>query len=87
MREAREVIAKDLIDGLTGDEPQGVDAAYFMTDRILTALSSAGLAVVPVEPTKEMIAAWSDIGVRFDDDVWRAGIRVAALPPLASGGG
>ncbi len=71
---------------------EGIEGRHWIKDRILTALSSAGLAVVPVEPSDEMVAAMRDAWDYFDanDDVFRREYRAAiaaALPPLASGGG
>ena len=51
---ARDVIAK--IDAL-----EGIPFGYSAADAILSALRSAGFAVVPVEPTLEMIAAWDRV--------------------------
>lgn len=53
-RTARKVIAK--IDAL-----EGIPFGYRAADDIISALRSAGFAVVPVEPTLEMIAAWDRV--------------------------
>ena len=50
---ARDVIAK--IDAL-----EGIPFGYSAADAILSALRSAGFAVVPVEPTRDMLNAAID---------------------------
>lgn len=51
---AREVIAKALRDNTR------VQASLHCSELILSALRSAGWAVVPVEPTEGMKKAWTD---------------------------
>lgn len=105
MRDARDIIANHLCDPQDRRaRKDGKPCAehYEEADAILTALSSAGLAVVPVEPTSKMLNAAIDVdslklgyiaplGFRCSpqqlfDKCYRAMIA-AALPPLASGGG
>ena len=92
MREARDIIMAALHsrDGHALKHTHGE-----ITEAILAALSSAGMAVVPVEPTETMHNAardWSlykygkPIGKEASDQCYRIMIA-AALPPLASGGG
>lgn len=91
MTEAREVIAKAMLDLKASGKP---DTANAYADAILAALSSAGMAVVPVEPSEAMrIAAqteYENVIVTNRHERMHCTIRaaiVAALPPLASGGG
>src|SRR3990167_2517833 len=53
MTSAREVLADNLLD--IEDHIGLVRTAKQEADRLLTALESAGFAIVPVEPTKRMI--------------------------------
>lgn len=61
--------------------------------RIIGALESAGLAIVPMEPTKPMIDAACDAEAKAKADVWcglasayRAMIRLGKLMALLSAG-
>ena len=51
---ARDVLIREL------DEQQGLNAPEARTDAILSALSAAGYAVVPREPTPEMCSMGAD---------------------------
>jgi len=65
----REKIANDLA-GIPFDN------TYDIADAVLTAIEEAGYAVVPVEPTYEMIQAANP---KWDLDVnWQAMIKAAA---------
>ena len=109
MREARDTTVETVARALAHDEyphrswhgwSESARGAYLRSARAaidahLTALSSAGMAVVPVEPTETMHNAardWSlykygkPIGKEASDQCYRIMIA-AALPPLASGGG
>lgn len=86
MTTAHEVIS----DYLTKWVCQTEREAGHEADAILTALSSAGLAVVPVEPTDEMMMVFEDAVYErgtTERAAMRLAIAAAALPPLASGGG
>ena len=106
MREARDVVAREVhrLSPNTVEEegwPEGgCESCYRDATAIISALSSAGLAVVPVVPTDEMILALplhGLDGIMGDDAprvIWAKQVRedwaamiAAALPPLASGGG
>jgi len=59
---AREIIAREVSAGCnTVDWERGRTDSEDVADAILSALRSAGFAVVPVEPTLEMIAAWDRV--------------------------
>ena len=98
MREARDIIADWLMDHDVNPPPG--KSTNDQADAILTALSSAGLAVVPVEPSFEMLAAFNTsvqasltyVRMKYDNVTLRRAIAAAIaaqvpLPPLASGGG
>lgn len=59
---AREIIAREVSAGCnTVDWERGRTDSEDVADAILSVLRSAGFAVVPVEPTLEMIAAWDRV--------------------------
>lgn len=60
------VSARDVIAGVDG--LQGWDIGLTAADAILAALRAAGLAVVPVEPTKAMKnAAWMHVTIGLEN--------------------
>ena len=70
---ARDVIAK--IDAL-----EGIPFGYSAADAILSALRSAGWAVVPVEPTEGMLKAgygWPSGVPTLDRRAWSAMLKAA----------
>jgi len=82
MRDARETLQDAILERL------GIPTTDADINAILTALSSAGLAVVPVEPTKQMIDAATMEVPTWDDHAskrkWRAMItevRMSTLTP------
>lgn len=99
MREARDALIGLQIDGRPGEQNGTVVLSANDVAAILTALSSAGLAVVPVEPTSKELSAIAAVYISGASDriagnpqravpaarqAWRE-IIDAALPPLASG--
>ena len=44
---------------------------------IIRELNNAGFAIVPIEPTTEMITAGWNAGIGHRADVWRAMVRAA----------
>ena len=58
---ARDVIADVAFEGKVLGHPVRFEMGHSKADAILSALRSAGFAVVPVEPTLEMIAAWDRV--------------------------
>lgn len=78
MTKARDVIARIVGDEIAGDLP-----ASTLADEVLAALTEAGFAVVPREPTDAMIKAWRDVFSPwpYRNDAYRAMLTAAEDKP------
>ena len=75
---ARDVIADVAFEGKVLGHPVRFEMGHSKADAILSALRSAGFAVVPVEPTEGMRKAGENSpNTRLASHVWRAMLKAA----------